>query len=74
MVQWLGVCAFTLEGLGSIPGQGTKILQEVQCGQKKKKKGNSILSTESDIQAILSTESDIQATSRHFLFKLYLIL
>ena len=26
-VQWLGFCAFTAEGLGSFPGQGTKILQ-----------------------------------------------
>ena len=24
-VQWLGLCAFTAEVLGSIPGQGTKI-------------------------------------------------
>ena len=30
--------AFTAEGLGSIPGRGTKIPQAVQCGQKKKKK------------------------------------
>ena len=26
-VQWLGLCAFTAVGLGSIPGQGPKILQ-----------------------------------------------
>ncbi len=26
-VQWLGLCAFTAEGLGSIPGQGTKTPQ-----------------------------------------------
>ena len=26
-VQWLGLCAFTAEGLGSIPGQETKIPQ-----------------------------------------------
>ena len=26
--QWLlGLCAFTAKGMGSIPGQGTKILQ-----------------------------------------------
>ena len=24
MVQWLGLCTFTAEGLGSIPGRGTK--------------------------------------------------
>ena len=38
MVQWLGLCAFTPKGLGSIPGQGTKILQAAQCGQNKKKR------------------------------------
>ena len=38
MVQWLGLHAFTAEGLGSIPGQGTKILQAVQCRQKKKER------------------------------------
>ena len=26
-VQWLGLKAFTAEGAGSIPGQGTRILQ-----------------------------------------------
>ena len=26
-VQWLGLGTFTAEGLGSVPGQGTKILQ-----------------------------------------------
>ena len=25
MVQWLGLCTVNAEGLGSIPGQGTKI-------------------------------------------------
>ena len=38
MVQWLGLHAFTAEGPGSIPGQGTKIPQAVSRGQKKKKK------------------------------------
>ena len=33
MVQWLGLCAFTAEGPGSIPGRGTKIPQAGQCGQ-----------------------------------------
>ena len=28
-VQWLGLCAFTAEGAGSFPGQGTKIPQAV---------------------------------------------
>ena len=37
-VQWLGLWVFTVSGMGSIPGQGTKILQAKRCGQKKKKK------------------------------------
>ena len=37
-VQWLGLHASTAGGMRSIPGQGTKILQAVRCGQKKKKK------------------------------------
>ena len=37
-VQWLGLHTFTPEGLGSIPGRGTSILQAKQHGQKKKKK------------------------------------
>ena len=32
-VQWLGLHAFTAEGLGSISGQGTKIPQAVQQGK-----------------------------------------
>ena len=35
-VQWLGLCAFTTEGPGSIPGQGTKITQAAWQGQKSK--------------------------------------
>ena len=37
-VQWLGLHASTAGGVGSIPGQGTKIPHASQCGQKKKKK------------------------------------
>ena len=37
VVQWLQFSSFTVIGLGSIPGQGTKILQIVRGGQKKKK-------------------------------------
>ena len=37
MIQWLGLGAFTAEGPGSIPGQGTKIPQATWRGQKKKK-------------------------------------
>ena len=36
VTQWLGLHDFTAEGLGLIPGQGTKILQTAQCGQKTK--------------------------------------
>ena len=42
-VQWLGLCAFTAEGLGSVPGQETKIPQ-ADCppapSQKKRKEKN----------------------------------
>ena len=37
-VLWLGLWAFTAEGLGSIPGWGTRISQAVWHGQKKKKR------------------------------------
>ena len=37
-VQWLGLCAFTAEGPGSISGQGTKIPQAMQHSQKIKKR------------------------------------
>ena len=36
-VQWLGLGACTA-AVGSVPGQGDRILQVMQCGQKKKKK------------------------------------
>ena len=38
VVQWLGLCTFTTEGTGSIPGWGNKIPQAVWCSKKKKKK------------------------------------
>ena len=31
--QWLRLCAFTAGGMGSIPGQGTKIPHPLKCGQ-----------------------------------------
>ena len=37
MVQWLGLCTLTNKGMGSIPGQGIKILQAERCSQKNKK-------------------------------------
>ena len=36
-VQQLGLCAFTAEGLGSYPGQGTKIPQAAWHSQEMKK-------------------------------------
>ena len=42
VVQWLGLCASTAGGASSIPGQGTKILQTVWCGQKKEIKLKSV--------------------------------
>ena len=36
MVQWLGLRAFTAEGAGSIPGQGTKIPQAAWPGGGRK--------------------------------------
>ena len=33
-LQWLGLCTFTAKGQGSIPGQGTKILQVTRQDQK----------------------------------------
>ena len=37
MVRWLKVCTANAEGMGLIPGWGTKILYATQCGQKIKK-------------------------------------
>ena len=34
-IQWLGLCAFTDKGPGSIQDQGTKILQAAQHSQNK---------------------------------------
>ena len=36
--QWLGLLAFTAEGVGSIPGQETKIPQAARRGQNKNQK------------------------------------
>ena len=37
MVQWLGLCVSTAVDPGSIPAQGTKILQALWRGKKRKK-------------------------------------
>ena len=38
VVQWLGRCALTAEGPGSVPGRGTKISQAVWPSKKKKER------------------------------------
>jgi hypothetical protein len=38
VVQWLILCASTEWGMGSIPGQGTKIPHAVRHGKKMEKK------------------------------------
>ena len=40
VLQWLGFCTFTAEGIGSTPGQGTKIPQASRHDQKKKNPTN----------------------------------
>ena len=44
LVQWLGLLAFTAEGLGSIPSWGTKIPQAMRHGQRKKRRENLLFS------------------------------
>ena len=39
-VQWLKLCTLTVEGLGSIPSQGTKIPHTMQHNQKIERKEN----------------------------------
>ena len=45
-IQWLGLHAFTAEGMGLIPGWGTKIPQAVWYSKKKKKKKKSKINSE----------------------------
>ena len=40
VVQWLGHYTSTAESIGSIPGQGTKILHAVWLGHQKNKQTN----------------------------------
>ena len=60
VVQCLGLGTFTAVGLGSIPGQRTKILQAAQCGQKNPQNKNEILQREI-YSLVIQT---IQATSQ----------
>ena len=43
MVQWLGLCASIAGGMGSIPGQGTKILHAVARPEKNPQNTKAIL-------------------------------
>ena len=43
VVQWLRLCSSTSGGLGSIPGQGTKISHATWHGQKKKRGRQSVI-------------------------------
>ena len=45
MVQWLGLCASTAEGMGLIAGRETKILQAAQRGKKKKERKKEMVET-----------------------------
>ena len=45
VVQWLRLHASNAGGVGSIPGQGTKIPHASQCGQIKKKTKPQLMST-----------------------------
>ena len=42
-VQWLGLCALTAEGPGSIPDRGTKIPQAVRHSQKTTKEQKKLM-------------------------------
>ena len=47
--QWLGLCTFTAEGAGLIPGQGTKIPQATWHGQKIKVFGSKTVPEKDDL-------------------------
>ena len=42
MADWLGLGAFTAKGMGSVPGQGTKIPQAGQCSQKQQQQQKNV--------------------------------
>ena len=49
VVQWLRLSTFTAVGLGSIPSQENKILQNLCHGQKKKKKKGMVFNNSSHL-------------------------
>ena len=65
-VQWLEVFPFTAEGVGSIPGQGTKIPQAAHVAKKKKKKsvGSCYLPTYGLYMAFRAETSELPAMPR----------
>ena len=55
--HWLGLCTFTAEGVGSIPGWGTKSPQAAKHSQKKERKmGYLALGGSSQVELTLSGE------------------
>ena len=46
MVQWFGLSPFSAVAWGSIPGQGNKIPQATQCGQKRGGEGSNYFCTD----------------------------
>ena len=61
MIQWLEFCAFTAEGLGLIPGGGTKIPHVKQRGQKKRKFVSSYISQNEFLESQFVKISSITA-------------
>ena len=57
----VSVCTFTAKGLDSVPGQGTKILKDMRCGKKKKKKKSQLPSKEqtAELQTPTSSEESV---------------
>ena len=56
----MGLCAFTAEGPGSIPGQGTKIPQTAQCGQKTKQNKKVCKMKGGIIMSFINTDSVVR--------------
>ena len=56
-VQWLRLCASTAGGVGSIPGQGTKIPHASLPGQKIKKKTKTLLELYLFVPDVVEEES-----------------
>ena len=59
--QWLGLHAFTAEGIGSIPGQETKIQQPARKWPKTQQQQNEslLLFSEIDLNEIISKNYEL---------------